>query len=212
MSNPYAPPSAEPGASSPAPLADEPPPDGKYELEPADGSAVVRARMGAGWLWLVLLGVNVAMNAMSGNFQISWSIVFVAIMAAISQLAPVFAGRAVTKLQPGQRRIRIAFAHDKISIADDAGSDSRIAWSLFKGRRLYRDWLLLEQTSGVTHILPRRAWGSDGEFQRVQSYVGARVAELKRSFAARYAVIIWFVLILLFVAIWSFFSDVPPRR
>ena len=211
MANPYEPPRAKAGEASAPQIVEAPPSDVTYELEPADASAAARARHGYGGYWIVSLIANVVFNAMNRTWKVSPGGLLCAAIVAIYQLGPLIAARAVRGMSAEQRRLRLSFSPDVLTVTDGARAEKRIVWSSFK-RRESRERMFLEQTNGTTYTVPRRAFASDGEFMRVQSYVAARVNETKSFFSARNAILLWVVLIVVFVAIWSFFSDVPPHR
>jgi len=211
VANPYSPPRAQTGEASAPQIVESPPPDATYELEPADAAAAARARHGYGGYWIVGLIANVVFNAMNRTWRVSPGALLCAAIVAIYQLGPLFAARAVRGMSPEQRRLRLSFSPEVFTVTDGAGTERRVVWSSFK-RRPSRERMFLEQSNGMTYTVPRRAFASDGEFMRAQSYIAARVAESKSFFSARNAIILWIVLIAMFVAIWSFFSDVPPHR
>ena len=211
MTNPYQAPAASDGAPSSTQLIAEPPPDAEYEIEPADAVIAVRAQHGYGGYWIVGIVASVVLNVINRTFKISPALLLFVVAAAFYQLLPWLGARAIRAMSPAQRRLRISFAVEAVTVADGTGRSTRVGWSQVK-RRMVRDRVILEAKTGANFTVPRRAFASEADFLRAQSYIAARTKEVKRLLSARTAIIMWIVLLAMFVAIWSFFSDVPRDR
>ena len=213
--NPYAPPRDE-LAIDPSASTGEAPPQGRYRLEPFDVSASIRARSGRsgvislGVIGVLLLGIA-AWHATAGDFEKSLRPgVFGVVMILLVLFVPWSIARAVERKPEAQRSLRVTLDASAITFDDEAGNSTRLAWTSFAGRRVTRDHVFLELPSRISYSLPRRAWRAD-DFAAVQAFVEARVPLAKRGFRPMRLVLLWVLLILMFVAVWNFFSDVPRQ-
>jgi hypothetical protein len=229
--NPYAPPAppeqiAIADSSSPVTDADEGL-VGEYVLSPEDARAVLAARRhkyaSVGWAVAVAVAaLNIALAAAGLSQNVTGSLMVPGVVALLFFLLrvwlPMSVGRAVERLGERQRHVRVSVGDGGVRIVDGIGTDTRVKWGSYKGWFEGPDRVFLLLPSGASHVLPRRAWANEGDFESVRDVVRRQLAPAAtvattttRRFGAR-ALILWVVLILLFVAIWNFFSDVPRGR
>jgi len=194
----------------------DPPGEGSFRFEPEDAAADVRARLHASGLAWVALGVGslaAAFALMGGDVsRMVLPLGVVVVIVALFAIGPRNAARRVEVAAPELRTLRVMLTPDAVVVLDGSGVERSTPWTEFGGFRAVGERIFLYRAAGPAFVLPRRAWSSSEEFAHVRAFVASRLPELRTSKFIRYAVILWLVLIGLFVAAWSFFSDVPRTR
>ncbi len=213
--NPYQAPRSEEGALSGAGWTGVIPPEGSYHLQADDVAEAVRARSGrvsrvVATILVALLVAALALQLVTGNLSgIPTTLFFLALLLAGLLLGPWFAGRALRSRPSDERELRILLDAESVTVADATGNSNRLVWRSIAGRRETERYVFLELSNKSNYILPRRAWGTSEDFENVRALVAAHVPLAKRGGCLTWIVLSWLLLILMMIAIWNFFADVP---
>jgi len=161
------------------------------------------------WFFVAMMllgGVIVPLvNGSHDPRQYAWPCVMIIAIAGYQLFANrFFARQALTKNKLRASTLRGTISVDAVSTISDYGS-SRIPWNKYYSARVLPDLVILHQSPGSMQILPREFFGSDSEWQQVQTWARelAPVPSQKSSIVR--SLIIWFVVALLVVLLWNLY-------
>jgi hypothetical protein len=155
-------------------------------------------------LALVVIYAAITLSRGSSGADLSFVPSLVAAVVILGWLFLAAPRKRFRKLRPEQRNLVVRLGPAQIEIAN-AESSTKLAWALIPRFEALPDAVLVYLSAGSFHILPRRAFADEAEFQSARAWLTLKVKPASRLRSGAWkAILLWAVVILMFIGIYQF--------